>query len=170
VIVSPNLNYRSVTEVILVQPTENLTPLSESNVFPTEIVTCDPKKTLRDQKNSSKEKYFEESKNKRKSSDLALKLQGKVEQIFHCLPKSEFLTPKQYELINTKLDSIVGIYNSVKVKTKSKKVSVKKPSNRKAKQSEDWQENVESVVSMEESPVQTNVQQSPIYAYLCNFN
>lgn len=150
----------------MVQPTENLTALTESNVFPPpEIVTYETDKSskIENDKNSDDNKT-------RPKSALTLKLQEKMEEILNALPKSEFLTPKQFELINNKLDSIINIYNSVKVKTKPKRLTSKKQNNTRHKQPENSEGNVERIVAVQENAIQPNVQQSQIYAYLCNFN
>lgn len=65
-------------------------------MFSSEIVAYEPEKSSKIEKipNPAEENKSQQP----KTSALTLKLQEKMNQIFEALPKSEFLTPKQFEI------------------------------------------------------------------------
>lgn len=173
--------------MILVHPTESITShLSHTTAFSPELMAYQDGNKAKLQNNTAltdgqykemqkvaSESSQADSKPQTGKSNITLQLQDKVEKILEILPKSEFLTPKQYELINKKLESVIDVLSSVISKTRSKKLAVKKGINSKTKPVESWQERsseVKNVVTAEANVMQQPMYESPLYAYLCNYN
>lgn len=69
-----------------------------------------------------------EEKNKLNKTNLRLQLKEKLDRITLLLPQVEFLTPKQFALVGTKLDAVLNMFNmaDVKAKVKAKRKGMKK--------------------------------------------
>ncbi|KAL0274921.1 UNVERIFIED_CONTAM: hypothetical protein PYX00_002941 [Menopon gallinae] len=154
IIVPPNL---TVPEVIVLQQAQTVArPLTKQLVPKTANKKTLPENTKKSAPKSEK-------------SPLATKLQEKIDKLCSLVPKSEHLTPKQYETINRKLDSIISVFDSVSVKSKAKKG--KKSSGRKVEVAEEQKNEgpvLECVVATQN--VVKQIYETPVYAYVCNYN
>lgn len=161
IIVPPNL---SVPEVIVIQPSQSLSRPMARQILP----KTGNKKALRLESPKSGMLRKESAKGSSGKSPLMVKLQEKIDRLLGYLPKSEFLTPKQYDMINRKLDSIISVFDTVNAK-KLKKGSGKKNSGRKAAEEQKNDGNVVECVVATQNVVK-QIYETPVYAYVCNYN
>lgn len=140
VILSRDVDYASVAKIILLSPGETLSQsrlLSDTEIFQS--------KDIPSQKEISSVEISVEEKNKRNRLNLRLQLKEKMDKIVEFLPKFELLTPKQFDSISAKLDSILNIFKDAEAKSNIKKMHSRKKGKRKTRK---W----EKIKEVEQTP------------------
>lgn len=127
VILSRDTDCPSVAEIILFSAGETVV---QPRILPqNKILSVDGAKVEEKRSEISPELTLEE-KSKLNRANLRLQLKEKLDQIIEFLPRSEFLTPKQFSLVSTKLNAVLNIFgvadNKAKIKINAKRKGSKR--------------------------------------------